>query len=382
MNWDTRYRVLITNVGIANRTGTEIVAMDLARGLDRIGHWPMIWAPLVDPVVAAPVRAAGIPVVSRFEELPAVPDVIHGHHHLETVEALQRFPRAPAIFVSHSGHWWHDEPPRHCCIRRYVGVDDFCRERLLARPWIARDRIHVVRNAVDMDRFSRRPPLPDRPRRALIFSHYAGPDTHLEPIREACTRAGIAVDTAGSGTGKPCAAPELLLQDYDLVFAKARCAIEAMAVGCAVVLCDTTGLGPMVRCENVAALRRWNFGFRVLDRPFTPELIAEEVQRYDPHDAAEVSVSIRRSARLEDAVEQYLTLYRLALGEPPRGSDSPEWHPETQQLPLEAQAAVRLRFVDAPASVAPRQHFTFEVSLDNRSSPPIAPSAPWPSLLM
>ena len=37
-----------------------------------------------------------------------------------------------------------------------------------------------------------------------------------------------------------------LTGDYDLVFAKARCALEAMAVGAAVVLCDTHGLGPMV----------------------------------------------------------------------------------------------------------------------------------------
>ena len=42
-------RILITNVGIANRTGTEIVAMDLASWLLRLGHMPMIWAPLLDP---------------------------------------------------------------------------------------------------------------------------------------------------------------------------------------------------------------------------------------------------------------------------------------------------------------------------------------------
>ena len=46
-------RILITNVGIANRTGTEIVAMDLARAYQRSGHLPMIWAPTLDPALVA-----------------------------------------------------------------------------------------------------------------------------------------------------------------------------------------------------------------------------------------------------------------------------------------------------------------------------------------
>src|SRR5438552_2415041 len=110
-------RVLITNIGIVNRTGTEIVAMDLAAGLARLGHFPMIWTPLLDPGVAAHVQAAGIPVVSRFDDLPCIPDIIHGHHHLETIEALRRFPGVPAIFVCHSGYSWNDAPPRHRAIR-------------------------------------------------------------------------------------------------------------------------------------------------------------------------------------------------------------------------------------------------------------------------
>lgn len=53
-----------------------------------------------------------------------------------------------------------------------------------------------------------------------------------------------------------------MLGGYDLVFAKARCALEAMAVGCAVVLCDVGGLGPLVTRAQVQHLRRWNFGRR------------------------------------------------------------------------------------------------------------------------
>ena len=242
-----------------------------------------------------------------MKDLPYTPDIIHGHHHLETIEAVRHFPGVPAIFVCHSGYWWHDAPPRHPSIRRYVAVDEFCRERLAGMDWI-RSGIEVIWNAVDMNRHGPRAPLPPRPRRAVIFSNYAGPGTHLEPIRESCRRTGIDLETVGSDAGNASNAPERVLPGYDLVFAKARCALEAMATGCAVILCDTTGLGTMVTSTNIRELRRWNFGFRILQRPLLPELIADEIQRYDAADALEVSKHIRENADLTGAVERFGTL--------------------------------------------------------------------------
>jgi glycosyltransferase involved in cell wall biosynthesis len=375
-------RILITNVGIANRTGTEIAVMDLASGLARLGHFPMIWAPQLDPVVAAPLLAAGIPVVSRFDDLPSAPDIVHGNHHLETIEALRRFPGVPAIHVCHSGYWWHDAPPRHPRIRRYVAVDEFCRERLTATGWIDGDQVAVVWNAVDLDRHHPRPPLPQRPHRALVFSNYAGKGTHAEPIREACRRMGIELEIVGSGAGNASSAPERLLPSYDLVFAKARCAMEAMATGCAVILCDTSGLGTLVTRADVVEQRRWNFGFRLLQRQISPESIMEEIQRYDSRDAAEVSAYIRENAGLDNALKQYLTIYRPVLDEQQPVADDVDWHPATTPLQIEDQGALRLRLLTVPRSSAPCRHCTLEIGLYNETSVPIATAAPWPCLLM
>lgn len=64
---------------------------------------------------------------------------------------------------------------------------------------------------------------------------------------------------AGSGMETSTDNPEHLLSNYDLVFAKARCALEAMAAGAAVVLCDKTGLGSMVSMSEVAPASRLEF---------------------------------------------------------------------------------------------------------------------------
>jgi len=374
--------VLITNVGLANRTGTEIVAMDLAAGLARAGHKPMIWAPRLDLAVAQPLTAAGIPVVSALADVPEIPDIIHGHHHLETVAALEHFPGVPGIFVCHSGFWWHDAPPRHSRLRHYVAVDEFCRERLLATPWIHNTEIEVISNAVDTRRYRRRAKLPAQPQRTLVFSNYAGEDTHLEPILEACRGLGLEVDTMGRGTGTASAEPERVLPDYDLVFAKARCALEAMASGCAVLLCDSSGLGPMVTSTNIDELRRWNFGFRTLSKPLRATLIAERIKQYDARDARIVTDYVHAKASLDNAVQQYVCLYRRVLDQRVGPADVESWHPQTRPLQVEDQANMRLSFVTTPQDAVQELHFTFEVALDNRSAKPVATAAPWPCFLM
>ena len=402
-------RILITNVGIANRTGTEVVVMDLARGLAAAGHEPMIWAPQIRTALVADLVAAGIPVVSRLEHLPAAPHVIHAQHHQETIEALRRFPEAPAVFVCHSAHWWHDSPPRHSRIRRWVGVDGLCRDRLARTPWVERGRISMIPNAVHLQRFSRRDALPPRPANVLIFSNNAGPGTHLEPIREACRKMGIAVDCLGSGAGNQSTEPEQALPRYDLVFAKARCALEAMAVGCAVVLADASGLGSMVTSGNVQDYRRWNFGFGLLTRQLHPESIAQEIRRYDSRDAARVSSFVRRDAALDDAVSQYVSLYRAALAEVVQnglagqrkingfeaapgslcavnerldGSASPDGYPETRRLEREDQAGLRLAFRQFPGEVGAQREFSVTVAVANRAATYVATAAPWPSFLV
>ncbi len=61
-------------------------------------------------------------------------------------------------------------------------------------------------------------------------------------------------------SGNRSQAPEENLHRYDLVFAKARCAMEAMAVGCSVVVLEAQGMAGMVTSANVAEWRLWNFG--------------------------------------------------------------------------------------------------------------------------
>ena len=314
MLWRHCLNILITNAQLHTRTGTEIVVRDLAIELKRQGHDPQIYSPMLGPI-AQEIRDRGIEVTHSARELTRVPDIIHGHHHPQTLTALLRFNGTPSIVVCHDFTSWRDAPLILPRVLRYVAVDERCKGRLEGDPRVPKDRIRVILNAVDLSRFKPRPPLPPRPKRAAIFSNYANGRTHTPAVVEGCREAGLDVEVIGSGSGTSATEPENLLPKYDVVFAKARCALEAMAVGSTVILCDASGLGPLVSSGNFAELRKLNFGAGVLTRPLEPRMIAGELAKYDPQDARSVCERVRREADLVDAVGEWLELYREVLRE-------------------------------------------------------------------
>ena len=140
------------------------------------------------------------------------------------------------------------------------------------RAGVPPERISVLLNAVDASVFRQREALPARPRRAVVFGNLAHELTFLPPIREACRRAAIELDVVSASAGSAVPHPEAILGGYDLAFAKAKCAMEAMACGLAVILCSEAGLGGMVRSGDFDRLRRLNFGIRALQKPLTPRV--------------------------------------------------------------------------------------------------------------
>jgi len=307
-------RILITNAYLDLYAGTQVMVRDLALELRRQGHEPVVYSPRLGPV-AEEIRNSRIAITDQLTSVVATPDIIHGQHH-PAIEALLRFPSTPAIYVCHSSMSGYTEAlsyfPR---ILRYVAVDEPCRSRIASVPAILPERIAVIWNAVDLVRFQPREALPARPRRALVFSNNAGRATYLRAVRTACRQAGLQLDVVGLLCGNSVPNPETLLPRYDIVFAKARCALEAMAVGNAVVLCDFKGLGPMASSKNFDSLQPMNFGSRLLVNPLRPELIREEIERYDPNDAARVCQHVRSECGLAEAARRWIELYTAVIEE-------------------------------------------------------------------
>ncbi len=304
--------VLLTNIVLAGRTGTEVVVEQLADGLRRRGHRPMVFTPQPGPL-AAQMRARGHFVVSRPGALPFPPDIIHAHHTGPAMAALAAHPGVPALFVSHDAAAPFDVPPGHPRIRRLFAVDERCRVRLV-EDGAARSDVGLLPNAVDLSRIPPRPaPLPpDRPRRAVTFTRHP---MHLPALREACAASGLTLEEWGATPDRVTDRPERLCAEADLVFATARSAMEAAAAGAGVVVCDARGCAGFLTRARAEAWLPWNLGAAVLREPAEPGPIAAAIAEWSAEEASAASSLIRAERGLDAALDRLEAIYADILAE-------------------------------------------------------------------
>lgn len=283
----------------------------LADGLRRHGHTPMILAPTLGPQ-AHRLRQAGHIIVDRVSALPKKPDVIHGHHNAPAMAAIVAFPDVPAIFVSHSVAAMFDRPPLHPRVFRYLAVSQLVAERCLSEG-IPAEKLGRFQNPVDLTRFPPRAGLPPKPLRALAVTKGLNCS---QPIQAACAAFGLSLEVIASVKGQRVTNFEELLPGYDLVFATGRCALEAIAAGCAVVLCDGKAFGGFVSGAKVDHFNERNFGVGVLPYLVTPRLLADAIVAYDPNEAALATARIRELASLDAVIPTLIDIYRAAIAAP------------------------------------------------------------------
>jgi len=315
-------RILITNIALSGRSGTETVARDLAIGLVRRGHLPVVYSPLLQlpgntSGILSEIREALIPVTDDLNTIAVRPDLIHGSHLHETMTACLHFPDVPAVWTCHSWDGPHDKVPPIPNIKKFIAIDESCMERLLCEESLHPEQAQLIPNSVNLEKFKQREPLPAKPQRALVLSHYAYTDSlWYQNVLEACKQAGLTVDAYGAGVGKVCTNPERLFLENDIVFAVDRTALEATAVGCAVIILGQPGLGSMVKSNDCELLYKQNFGRKSITKEASVENILHEIDKYDPVDTQKACGLIRQQADANKYLDKVIELYNSVLSMP------------------------------------------------------------------
>jgi len=310
--------VLLTNISLTHHAGTEVYVRDLSIALHERGFGVEVYSPHLG-AVADEIRTAGIHVADSTRRLRSIPDIIHAHHFKPAIEAILRFPRVPAVYFAHDRLSPYDVPPKHSQIKKYVAVDLNCLERLTDENGISEEHTTVLHNWVDLDRFRLRERLSEPPLKAAVFSNYGNWENYAGVIRSACESQGIALDGVGLGFGNPHVHPENILGNYDIVFAKAKAAMEALATGACVIVCDFRGLGGIVTNANFEHSRRYNFGMKTLTRPVEEHLVVSEIQKYDAAESLRAARRIREEASFEACLEEIVTLYNETIQNAAKG---------------------------------------------------------------
>jgi hypothetical protein len=304
--------ILITNITLRTRTGTEVMTAELALALAARGHHVAIYSPRIGELATA-TMARGVPVTDRIDTLPSPPDIIHGHHNTALAVALVRFPATPSVFVCHDSATPYDEPIIDPRIGAYIGVDQGSAARLLTQG-VAASRLHLIPNAVDLARFPCRPDFAATPLTALAVTKARAP--WLPAVRAACLAAGIALTEVGPAVDRSVDDLPARMTAADIVFGWSRSAIEAAATGASVILCDEHGFGGLLTSAIAERYPEGMLGRRILPMQTTQAAIAEAITSYDPADAARVAAIVHRKLSLDDMTTRYEAIYEQILAEP------------------------------------------------------------------
>lgn len=304
-------KVLITNLVLTRGTGTEFFVRDLVRGLLSQGIEVEVYCPEQGDL-AEEVKSFGVNVAASIDQLKMTPDVIHGQHSV-ALDVFNKFPDVPALYFCHDALYGPDAPIAHPSVRIHVACNYYVLERVLSTPGVDPLKTQVIFNWVDPSRFVRKTEWNALPRNALVFSNYATSDNYYRSLADACESEGIALHGMGAELGNFSSRPEDVLPHYDIVFAKGKSAIEAMACGCSLIICDWRGLGFMVDSNNFIGARKYNFGAKNFVSLHDQASIVAAIKMYNPAEAKRTSELIVEMNGIDRQINEILRLYQQII---------------------------------------------------------------------
>lgn len=280
-------RILITNFRLAERTASELFVRDVARLLHAGGVGVAVFATrtgeLGDDLRKEGIEVSAHPAIHSFK-----PDLIHGQGNLETMAALLAHPGVPAVFLSSGCRGWREQPPSHPRLLRYLGTTQAVRTWLQRERRISPEKVAALPDLVSVSSTGEARRVPVKPGTALFCDHVPGAGREESLLRRACGELGIVLDTISglAGAGSARLADRFLR--YDLVFARGKEVLEALAAGCGVVPVSDGSFGELVTVDNFDRLSAADFSER---RPLKAEtfLAAELVAEIEAWDWCKLS---------------------------------------------------------------------------------------------
>lgn len=305
--------VLITNDRLDQRPGADLFVRDLARALQKRGHFVIAYSSDPRHQVRFLERDL-VAVATDLTRLPFRPDIIHARHHLDAITALVSLPGVPAVVEALGSGGLGTIVPVHPRIEGYIVPDPSSAARLTGSG-IGIESISVCDFGVDLARFARiRTPYDPfgGTCRAAIYDDWL---TTASPIVAAVSASfpGGGIDFMGRGLGRTVDDPENRLLGYDIVFARGPRAVEAMACGCAVVIVDERSCASLVTTDNFQSLRSAGFSPSHAQSPATVAAIESCLRNIAAPDVSAVTSMVRQTLGFDRLVDRLVAAYGAAI---------------------------------------------------------------------
>jgi hypothetical protein len=268
-------RLVLANRILIHPGGTEVHLVTIGEQLQRLGHEVVLYAPELGPF-ADHARRRGLEVRGALRELPERCDVVFAQDGIVAYELAARYPTARSLFRICGDVYDFQLPPQLPGLVDLVVVLSGRYERL-ARATAVASPVLRLRVPIDVDRLVPLGPLRERPERAVLLGNYPGRD---ELVRAAWSGAGVEVRRVGF-TEQSFAVQEAIA-DADIVVAKSRAALDAMACGRAVYVLDVFGGDGWVTPDLYPAFEADQFAGQATDRVLDSTVVTRDLAAYSP----------------------------------------------------------------------------------------------------
>lgn len=310
-----KLHVLITQQYLCDRGDSELFAIEIARELHTLGHQVAVYTSRAG-VLAKELTSHGIPVLTKLQDIPWKPDVIHGQQHLQTLAALNFFPSVPVVYCCHGEQPWIEEPPKHPNILKYVSMCKILHMTNLAKfSWMQEDQCISLWNTFQTKLFPRTRSLLSPKGKALFYAHFKLNSIDENSLKLACSEADLELHFMGSPYAPSTDDPHSLFLDYEVVFAAGRNAIEAAASGCGVIPISHRRVGEALTFSNLTRYIDCNFSARSYgyDLAITRENIKMQIDATRSTDHRELSQWIRDNLGMETTLPKWISIYQDAI---------------------------------------------------------------------
>ncbi len=255
-------RFVLANRQMAFVGGTEIHLVTVAEHLRRLGHDAVIYTPELG-AYSDHARSRGLEVLGTLRELPLECDVVFAQDAIVAYDMAERYPSALFVYrVCGDFNEFQLLPQAEDVIDLVIVLSD--RYARLVEASAVKAPMVRLRVPIDVDRLAPIGRIRERPRRAVVIGNYTD---RFELVRDAWESHGIEVAQVGlaNGAGQSFDVAAALA-DADIVVAKSRTALDAMACGRAVYVLDVFGGDGWVTPEIYPALEADHFAGHASDR--------------------------------------------------------------------------------------------------------------------
>jgi hypothetical protein len=266
-------RFVLANRLLDHAGGTEVHLLTLAVHLQGLGHEVVLYSPQLGPF-SDHARHRGVAVVGQLRELPDDCHVVLSQDTLVAYDLAKLYPAAFHAFRVCGDVFDFQLPPQLAGIVDLVVVlsDRYAR---LAHACQASPPVLRLRMPIDADRLVPVAPIRALPRRAALLGNY---DERQQLVRGAWGPRGVEVVRIGGPEQRYDLADALA--DVDIVVAKGRAALDAMACGRAVYVFDVLGGDGWVTPASYAALEADNFAGQATDRVIDSAQLEADLAHY------------------------------------------------------------------------------------------------------